>query len=170
MPNNKTRQADDASFARLMDFAHDDDPLWSQQELGAIWRHQLQTSLISSPEVEANESLTASLARHAQSVPPIRTFGELLSHAQPPVELLEFVKQYAKSCRIGTDAAIPDEIATVLYIVSIVAAMTKCDRAISKMDAIAQRHCVDWALEQTWLDEPTRRLLESGSDAVGVDG
>ena len=39
--------------------------------------------------------------------------------------------------------------------------MTKCDRRISKMDTTAVRHCLTWALEQTWLDEPTKRRRRS---------
>jgi hypothetical protein len=167
MSNDSIRQGDDASLARLMDFARTDDPLWSPQELSAIWQHQLQTSLAADPDVAANESLAASLDHHARSSPPIRTFGELLFHTRPPVELLEFVKQFAKSRRLGTDATVPDEIPTMLYILSIVAAITKCDRRISKMDSTALRHCLAWALEQVWLDEPTRQLLTRGHETVG---
>jgi hypothetical protein len=168
MRKDDIRQTDDASLARLMDFARRDDPVWSAQELGAILRHQLQAPLTSDLDVTENEALAASIDLCARSDPPIRTFGELLFHPRPPVELLEAVKQFAKSCRVGTAAAMPDEIATMLYILSIVAAMTKCDRRISKMDTIALQHCLTWGLEQTWLDEPTRQLLERGSEAVGA--
>jgi hypothetical protein len=169
MPNNNIRQGDDASLAELMDFARNDGPLWSSQDLRGIWRHQLHTSLTAVPDVAANEVLAATLDRHARSDPPIRTFGELLLHPRPPVELLEFVKHFAKACRLDQDSPVPDEIPTILYILSIVAAMTKCDRRISKMDPTALRHCLAWALEQTWLDEPTRQLLTQGHEAVGTD-
>ena len=168
MPNDSLRQTDDVSLAQLMDFAQRDDPLWSAQELGAILRHQLQASLTSDLYATENESVAACIDGYAKSDPPIRTFGDLLFHPRPPVELLEPVKQFAKSCRVGTDAAIPDEIATMLYILSIVAAMTKCDRRISKMDTTALRHCLTWAFEQTWLDEPTRQLLERGNEHAGA--
>jgi hypothetical protein len=168
MPNDNIRQSDDASLARLMDFARTDGPLWSPQELSGIWQHQLQTSLTADPDVAANEALAASLDHHARSDPPIRTFGDLLFHPRPPVELLDFVKQFAKSRRLGKDATVPDEIATMLYILSIVAAMMKCDRGISKMDPAALRHCLAWALEQTWLGEPARRLLTQSREAAGT--
>jgi len=160
MHHDNIQQTDDISLARLMDFAQTDDPLWSDAEMGSILRHQLATTLASDLDVKESESLAAGIERCAGCEPPIRTFGELLFHPRPPAELLELVKQFAKSRRVAANAAMPDEIATMLYILCIAAAMTKCDRPISKMDPTALQHCLTWALEQSWLDEQTRELLE----------
>ena len=105
-------------------------------------------------------------AFNATETPPINSFNDLLHHPRPPIELLELTKAFAKACRSHPDSPLPDEVATVLYLGSIVAAMTRCDRPISKLGSDGLRHGLDWALNQPWLDQPTRNLLEEGRRGV----
>lgn len=158
--------ADDNSLAQLMDLRRPGDDPWSERELGAIWRHQLAAPLASDLEAEANAALTGVIADYADVVARraddrrIRTFGDLMFHPQPPVELLAFVKAYAKSCRLGDDAVLPDEVATALYALSIAVAMTQCDRRISGLDDQALAHLFDWLSEQDWLDAASRNAID----------
>ena len=97
---------------------------------------------------------------------PLRTFGDLLHHRQPPLELLELTKRFAKDCRKHPDGSLPDEIATALYFLSIAAAIVKCGRRITGMDDQSLAYSLDWTLKQAWLDEPLGELLQAALAAV----
>ncbi len=136
------------------------------QELGTILEHQLAAPIepdLSSRDKDLPRKLEAFNATETR---PINTFNDLLHHPRPPIELLELTKDFAKACRSHPDSPLPDEIATVLYLGSIVAARTRCDRPISKLGSEGLRHGLDWALSQSWLDQSTRALLEQGRQAV----
>ena len=164
MDNPDVSQSDARSLSHMMD----PDPAggvepWSREELGEIFEHQLAAPL-QCDLVDVSEPLqTADAAA-------ICTFGELLHHGQPPVGLLEQVKRFAKACRNHPNSPLPDEIATVLYFLSIAAARVKCDRRITQMDDRSLCYSLDWALKQPWLDASSRRVLQDGRDAIGTSG
>ena len=167
MDDLEVARTDDNSLARLMDLGRRSDAWWSPEELGAILRHQLAAPL-DFDLVAAGDAAPADRCAGCAGIPPtIRTFGDLLFQPHPPVELLERVKEFAKSCRTGTERILPDEIATVMYTLSIVAAMTNCDRRITQLDDQALRHLLDWVGEQTWLDGASRQLIESAREIAG---
>lgn len=150
----------DADRQRLADMiAVRPDALWTAEELGAILQHQLDASL----EFDLSR-LEQDPARGAAAVTQFRggaihTFRQLLNHPQPPVELLELTRRFAKNCRSQPDGPVPDEVATVLYLAAIVSARLKCGRMISRLDETALKHALDWALEQPWLDPGVGELL-----------
>jgi len=162
---------DARSLTPMMDLEGGEDPgLWRPGELGAILRHQLAAPLefdFSFLGAERPPSLDALAATEG---PPIRTFGDLLRHPRPPIELLESTKEFAKRCRSRPEAPLPDEIATMLYILSIVAALTRCTRRITKLDDQGLRYSLDWALAQPWLDPATHDLLREGYQALQSAG
>ena len=146
----------------------DEQALWGESELGAILQHQLEAPL----ELELRQTGVGEWPP-AGGTPSagdaaIRTFRELLEDPQPPIELLERTKQYAKSCRSRVDGPLPEEVATVLYLAAIVAARARCGRAISRLGELALRHAVDWALGQPWLDPSVRDLLAGGRAALAA--
>lgn len=151
------------SLTQMMDLDSGGPKLWRPAELGAILDHQLAAPL----ECDLgglDKGLAGRLA--AAGGPPIKSFRDLLHHPHPPVELLELTKRFGKACRNHPDSPLPDEIATVLYFLSIVVAITRCGRRITKMDDPSLRYSLDWALKQPWLDEATRRRFEEGRAAV----
>ena len=97
--------------------------------------------------------------------PPIATFRDLLEHPNPPVDLLELTKRFAKRCREDRDGLLPEEVAGVLYLWSIVAAKVRCGRRISSMDDASLERNIDWALRHPWLDPSARDLFRAGRDA-----
>lgn len=154
------------SLSPMMDLGDEEPTLWEPGELGAIFRHQLAAPLafdFSYLEAERPPSLDA-LDKVAG--PPIETFGDLLRHPRPPIELLESAKEFAKRCRTRPDAPLPDEIATMVYILSIVAAMVRCGRRLTKLDDQGLRYSLDWAWSQSWLDPAMRDLLRQGYRAL----
>ena len=168
MKDNDLRQSDALSLTHLMDAGAGGRRLWEPEELGAILAHQLAAPLacdLGPLDKEFDQRLERF---NAAADPPIRTFGDLLDHPCPPVELLELTKRFAKDCRNHPDGPLPDEIATVLYFLSIVAAMTRCGRRITGMDDSSLRYSLSWALKQPWLDEPSRKLIEAGQETLDV--
>jgi len=150
------------SLARMMDLEAGARGMWEPEELGAILEHQLAAPL----ELDLaglDPGLAEKLRLARQADPRIETFKDLLlHHPHPPIECLELIKEFAKVSRGRPEGTLPDEIATVLYFLSIVAGITKCRRRITHLDDAALRHGLDWALDQPWLGESTRRLFQEG--------
>ena len=136
---------------------------WRPQELGAIWRHQLSVPLafdLGGVQGEHWPEMTG--GRLTWTV----TFGALLQQPNPPIEMLQSVKQFAKGCRQGVSAALPPEVATVLYFSSIVAARLHAGQSISDLGEPRLRAGLQWVLSQKWIDEQTRSLIQAGLKAA----
>jgi len=167
MKNREPHRNDALRLTQMMSLDFSGPKLWEPEELGAILEHQFATPLqddlggLDKGLAERLEEFNSSASR------PIRSFRDLLLHPKPPVELLELTKQFAKTCRSHPDSPLPDEIATVLYFLSIAVAMTNCRRRITGMDDQSLRYSLDWALAQPWLEESMRRLLRVGRAALG---
>jgi hypothetical protein len=85
-----------------------------------------------------------------------------LQHPHPPIELLEMLKDFAKAHALHPRSPLPREIATVLYYASILVAMNRCDRQITKLDSNLLRASVADLLPQEWLDESIRAVFTEG--------
>ena len=162
MENENPSKSESQSLARMMDLEAGARGMWEPEELGAILEHQLAAPL-ELDLVGLDPGLAEKLRLARQADPRIESFKDLLlRHANPPVECLELIKEFAKVSRGRPDGPLPDEIATVLYFLSIVAGIIKCRRRITRLDDEALRHGLEWALDQPWLDESTRRLFQEG--------
>jgi hypothetical protein len=128
--------------------------LWREEDLAGVLLHQLAATL---PGGHEPASPRAHVADPAGS---IRTFGDLLRHPSPPVELLVAAKDFAKASRADPDAALPREIAAALYFAAIVVARNRCGRTISRLSAEELRSAIDWARAQPWIDAATRQLFD----------
>ena len=155
------------SLAEVLEMGVDDRPLWRPGELSAILKHQLSAPLELDLAFGGPAPPRHSPAGPGQG-PAIESFRDLLHHPNPPIELLESTKEFAKACRARPDAPLPDEIATILYLLAIVAATTRCRRRITKLDDQSLLRKLDWAVGQPWVDESTRALLREGQRAIGV--
>jgi len=159
--------ADASLLARMMELKGDEGALWDSDDLEGMWEHQLAASL----EADLGDLRPGLRARLEELVapggPPLATFRDLLEHPDPPLELLELTKQFAKRCRSNPEGPLPDDIATVLYLAAIAAAMTRCGSRITKLSDEGMGHGLRWALRQPWLDRSLRELLGQGCDAFG---
>jgi hypothetical protein len=149
------------SLARMMDLDSQRGSLWSPAELQAIFEHQLDA-----PLADDLAKADAAAATRLRDGPPvegraIRTFRDLFAHPRPPLELLDLTKRFAKQCRKDRDGPLPEEIATALYFLAIVKAMT-AGRRISELDDQALRFGITWALEQPWLDAASAAIFRAG--------
>ena len=158
--NDRESYDNDARFlAEMMAPGAGESALGRPQELSAILRHQLDAPLALDLESLGPESGQRVDDLSRVEGPPIRTFRDLLSHPNPPVELLEMTKQFAKDCVGRSDATVPEKIADVLYTLSIVVAVTRCGRRITELEDQYLQRRIDWALAQPWLDEMSRDVL-----------
>jgi hypothetical protein len=140
--------------------------LWKEEEFGAILECQLSAAIEFDLGYFGDQTSQRVKALCSQQQPPIRSFHDLFHHPCPPVELLQLTKEFARSCRSRPDPLLPDEVAPLLYVLAIAVAITKCGRRISRLDDQALRHSLGWALNQSWVDEPTRGLLQMGHQAI----
>ncbi len=162
MEDRDAYQNDARFLAELMASSGGEGGVWKPQELAAILRHQLDA-----PLAFDFDSLESGLGRLVEDIsrgedPPIRTFRDLLHHPRPPVKLLDLTKRFAKACAGRPDGALPEEIAIILYTLSIVVGMTRCGCRITELDDRQVRRRLDWALAQSWLDEATHNLFREG--------
>jgi hypothetical protein len=130
---------------------------FAADELGAAWRHQLNSSLTrgfeDSPQRASLHELTTGHDGEFQ------TFTDLLRHPHPPLQLLKILKEFAKSQNTDNDSALPAPMGKAMYYAAIAAARVRCQTRISTLtdEQLAQGY--RWALAEPWLDEPTRELL-----------
>ena len=151
-------------LAQLLAMTSHESAGWRADELGAILRHQLS--------VPVEFELPCS-AGPGDGVPPgtmpagvraifTTTFADLLRHRDPPLAMLRRVKDFAKACREDPRGPLPREVAMVLYLASILAALTRHGAAITKLGFDELRKATEWGLAQPWLDDATRSLFEDG--------
>jgi hypothetical protein len=150
------------SLARLLEVSDQGVSPWTSHELGDILEHQLIAPL--APDLETIEGGPAAMRRATDDGhgPPICTFRDLFSHPNPPEDLLDLVKRFAKQCRRQPESPLPDEIATILYFLAIVVARLRRGRRISGLDDQSLDAGLHWALDQSWLDNVTRAVLQDG--------
>ena len=148
MNGDAADNSEPGALASMLEAAWPDGRLWGERELAAVLRHQLAAPL----HFDRGETRDTPAA----ATPGISTFQDLLHHAAPPVELLSLAKDFAKATRQEPDAALPKEIAAVLYFASIVVARRRCGRTITGLSPEDLRAGVDWVLAQAWVDPATR--------------
>jgi hypothetical protein len=161
-------------LAEMMDAGDTDRVLWQEEEYGAILECQLSAPLDFDLSYLGEQTRERVRTLCSGQRPPITSFHDLLHHACPPVELLRLAKEFARAAQSRSDLLppahgvplLPSDVALLLYTLSIVVAMTKCGCRITKLDDQALRHSFAWALNLSWVDEPTRELLRAGCQAV----
>ena len=155
------------SLAQLLGVGRDEQLLWTAEDLAALWRHQMSASLqfdLAQFDPHVGE-LLARLSPPGQ--PPINTFGEMLAHPRPPLELLELVKDFAESNR-GPTAALPSDIAAMLYVLCIATAQVRLGQRITELDDEALARQIHWALGQDWIDSAASGLLSQCRQALAT--
>jgi hypothetical protein len=151
-----------------MDLAAADGQMWEPEELGEILRHQLSAPL-KFDLLGVDQPLVRRLYSEWTPDPPVETFRDLLSHPSPPVEILDLTKQFAKASRTHSEGTLPEEVATVLHLLSVSAALIRCGRRITRLSDDGLRYSLDWAIAQPWVDKASRSLLERGRRALGAE-
>jgi hypothetical protein len=156
-------------LAHLMASSDERGPLWRADELAAMFRHQLSAPvLMDLGSFDARTAGQLKVLTAAQGL-LLSSFADLFNHAQPPVQLLELVKDFAKTNIDHPESGLPREIATALYYASIAAALVRLDKRISQLSDTDLQRGLRWAAEQAWLDERTKGLLGAALKKLSGD-
>jgi hypothetical protein len=149
---------DSRLLARALSGPADDEP-WSNADLAAMLRHQWSAPLC--PDLERVAPGAASRAQPlaAAAAPPIHTFGDLLFHPQPPLELLVLLKEFGKAAPDAQEHPLPHELGAFFYHAAIALARQRHGRAISSISEDRLNEALRWATVQPWLGEGARALL-----------
>ena len=91
--------------------------------------------------------------------------GDLLSRAQPPLDVLRCAKESAKSADTRKNDPLPQPVAVALYLSMIAAALVRCGQRITEMNDREFRQGLAWLMRQSWIDESIRELAKR---ALGV--
>jgi hypothetical protein len=159
-------KSDPRLLSRLLDPSELGKRIWRASELEAILKHQLNASVgFDLGDMEAGRVRKLRTVHGAEGL-LLQSFRDLLNHPCPPVELLMLTKDFAKRHLGHPESLLPPEIAKVLYLASIVVAMLRCHRRITRLKDAALREGLEWAMNQQWLDEPIRSLFREGLEAI----
>lgn len=160
-----TRGSNPKNLAGLVSLAGDQPEVWTAAELESMWKHQLKAPLtfdLGTVSKNVQETITTATMTDPQ---PLDNFGDLLKHRRPPIELLQWMKDFAKTQ--SSEGTIAPEIATTLYYTAIVIARLKNQRKITELDDATLQRGIGLVLEKPWLDPLTRQILSDGLKSVG---
>lgn len=157
--------AEPTILARMLSL-DDSTPLWTANELAAMWLHQLDApvtvDLIDHDPMNDQTVRTLSTRVDGSEI----TFGQLLRDPSPSPQLLELAKDFAKANRSAA-GGLPAEIATMLYYALIAAGMVHAGQRLTDLPETSLRKGLNWAVAQGWIDEQTRSLLHDA--LLGMD-
>ena len=167
MSKTEMHNAETATLANLFQLDAERTALWHNDELGAIFQHQLAAPL--EPELSDFDAVATEkvIQQQTGSNAMPQTFAQLLHKVNPPLELLELTKRFAKECGTSADEPLPKDVSAVLYVCAIAAAMLRCDQRITEWDDSALQKKLEWAISQSWTDDHTRALLRASVDCLG---
>jgi hypothetical protein len=158
-------KTDPQTLARMLNVGHDTTGAWEERELSAILRHQLDSPVqFDLGQVEDAASTLATLSAERRLT--VATFRELLTAEKPPLELLELTKRFAK-LGASKEAALPREVASVLYFAAIAAALLGWNRRITELDHAAIATGLQWMRDQAWVEPTLRSLAGWALQALG---
>lgn len=151
---DRFQQRQTGTLSELIAFDSNDRAVWPVQQLRRALHDHLRSSLTA---VVLDRDLVNSLS--SATGPSVATFRELLHHAQPPLDLLYLVKDYAKLIREDPRSHVPPDVAILLYYGCIAVALLRHGRRISSLSDDDLRCGFNWAVRQNWIDDPTRCLF-----------
>ena len=144
--------------------------LWRREELSAIFRHQMLSPIL--VDLGGFDPATAARLKvlgEAQSL-LLKSFSDLFHHPVPPLELLTLTKDFAKANMDQPDSSLPNEVAGVLYYLSIAAAYVRLDRKISQLGDAEFKRGLLWAKGQPWVEKPIQDLLDEALQKLAAGG
>ena len=134
---------------------------WSEEDLAAMLRQQLGSSL-ADELVPGGWMDAATLGRLAEPV-GIVTFRDVFTRPGGR-ELLEAVKEYAKDVREDSQLTAP--IRRVLYFAVLAVARVRLGAEISRLGEGDVAGGFRWCLEQPWLESEMRAIIAIGLESL----
>ena len=160
--NDKGFNAKQTRLSGVFALATETEVSWTAEELRAILANQLSVPL-ESELGHANPALTTKYLGLSQAGRPVpKSLGELFHDPRPSVTLLKLAKDFAKAAQKRPASAIPEDVALVLYYLSIAAGLARRGQRITQLTDDQLRQGFDWAQKQPWLVEEAKQLLAEG--------
>ncbi len=135
---------------------------WRESDFPSLWNHQLNSPL--SSELEAHRIIPP-----GHAVAAGQTFQSALLTDAASLELIGLVKQYAQALRDGDNAALPKEVALMLYYLALATAWTRHRRRLSSLPLEKLMEGWTWASSRIWIDSQTRTCLENAARSYHVE-
>ncbi len=135
-------------------------PLWRQDELGGLLRHQLAAPL---REALGTIDLTFApdlMAAVQDTRYPLGTIHDLFVHPRPPLELLEFTKQLGRRNTQLNASEMPPEVGAVIYFGSIALALVRCNERITSFDDEQLSCGFEQLLGWEWINPELRQVVQ----------
>lgn len=155
---------------KLASFLDDDDDIgqriWSEDELGAILKHQMSIPIAVDLSAQKKAVAQQLMALCSGNGMLLKSYEDLFDHENPPIELLQIIKDYAKTCLSAKNSPFPSEVASVLYYTTIAAAMARCRRRISSLTDEKLREGFEWVLARPWKNKSISRLMKQAIDSL----
>lgn len=144
--------------------------IWRDEDLAAVFRHQMSAAVtVEIAGVEpAGAAKFAMLCASRELL--LKSFSDLLTHPNPPLELLQMTKRFAKAMCNHPDAPLPAPVAYVLYYAAIAAAMVRCGQKISVLNDADVIGGLQWSMSRPWIDDPTRELFKAALESMPSAG
>ena len=145
------------SLAELFLVDERSDEPWSGSDLRSMMAHQMRVPLV--VDLSSASSLDPGADDEGVSGVGITSFGDLFAHEQPPIELLRLTKRFARGSIDGRQPSMPQEIAYVLYYLSIATAHVRLGESISSLSNDQLARGLQWCLDRPWLSGEARERL-----------
>jgi hypothetical protein len=132
---------------------------WGDEELALLLAYHLEAPL--DFDLRGLDPAHARGLRHSAAAEGllVRSLGDLFGHPRPPLELVEMMKDYAKSSMKAGQSALPKPVAAAIYYLSIAVALARLGRRITHLDDAQLRDGFDWAIALPWMDAAGRDML-----------
>lgn len=153
-------------LAKMVQLSTHPSRVWQAHELGPMLRHQLSAP-VQFDLAGINFRLAGKLAGlcAAQGL-LIRSIDDLLHHPEPPLELLDLLKRFARANAASPESPFPQEIASLLYFASIAAALVRWRHRLSTLDDAALIAGFQSQIAQPWVDDRTRALFRKALESL----
>lgn len=79
------------------------------------------------------------------------SFRALIASPQPPLLLLQLLKDHSKHCRRSGNSKLPPEVATAIYYLCVVAARNSLGTSIASLSCEQFNKGVRWLKAQSWI-------------------
>lgn len=153
-------QAEAMTLADIFHMGQRNELDWQLQDLVHLLEHLLLSDLFD--EFAQLPDVVEGRATLPFEVEPdsLRTFRDLFTISNPPVPLLKLAKQHAKIQSQKQGGPLPDPIATVMYLASIVCARIRHNESLTQWDDSKVLESIQWALKQPWLTSDLSTLFK----------
>ncbi len=141
------------------------EPYWSPEDYGDILEHQLRSPIATC--IPVSQKRQFSVAHNMNSaVQGIKTLGELLFSANPPIDLLGAVKAYAKERYHEEPPSIPRQISQTIYHSTIILARIHHAQNFSSLQDGKLLASMEWLSSQDWMHSDLIRLFNDGIEIL----